>query len=113
MTDEEFEQSVNELWEWACAVLPVFGDGLFEAWNGTRYLDELEDYDEDGGTSVMERMLVAILTDPHHEDRLTLAMDACYMGNEDRQRYFNTELEERFKDYIRDLWRECNSQTGE
>ena len=106
MTDEELHQRIDELWEWACAVLPVFGNECRKAWGQTSYMFE----DVRMGEDLMSgddcrKILVEVLTDPNHEGRLTLALDATFWDRGDKDRFDpDDEEHEHFREYILDRW---------
>lgn len=119
MTRKEYIQKVDELWEWARAVLPVYGDTLVSAWAQTPMIFHgIEDnsignrkvrtYGED---SYVLGQLEEVLSNPEDEYRLILAMDAYLTGdgvvsiNNYNERFIDDEVrEKRFKDYLIDTW---------
>jgi len=119
MTRKEYIQKVDELWEWARAVLPVYGDMLFSAWVQTPMIfhgiednsignGEVRTYGED---SYVLGQLEEVLSNPEDEYRLILAMDAYLTGdgvvsiNNYNERFIDDEVrEKRFKDYLIDTW---------
>lgn len=117
MTRKEYIQKVDELWEWARAVLPVYGDTLFEAWTLTPMLfHDIEDNSIGNGevrtygeSSYVLGQLEEVLSNPEDEYRLTLAMDAYLTGDGTTsgknytERFIDDEVrEKRFKDYLID-----------
>lgn len=114
MTDEELHQRIDELWEWACAVLPVFGDELRTTWMNTPYVSWMNTpYVFSKGDKAMTnkeaaKHLLEILANPEHEHRLTLAMDAYFYGGSST-RFENTPKKEMdFKQYIQEKWNAFN-----
>ena len=102
-----YSKEVNELWEWACVVLPVFGDELRKTWSHTPFV--FTKHGDVMSNKEAAKHLVEILSDPHHEDRLTLAMDAYFYGNSAPIRFKNSpDIERSFKEYIQEQWNALN-----
>ena len=121
MTEEELNQKIDELWEWAKAVLPIYGDRLRVTWHETDYLfddaegsvvgnvigNTINEYKRHGKDNYVLNQLEEVLSNPDDERRLILAMDAFLTDNPDmdgRRRYISTEDGElRFKRYINNI----------
>ena len=120
MTEEELNQKIDDLWEWAKAVLPIYGDRLKTTWHETDYLfDDAEgnvignavsEYENIAGDDFVLNQLEEILNNPEDERRLVLAMDAFLTDNPDmddryRVRYtrFTEDGELKFRRYLNDI----------
>ena len=121
MTNEELNQKIDDLWEWAKAVFPIYGDRLRSTWHETDYLfddaegsivgnvigNSINEYKRHGEDNYVLNQLEDILNNPDDERRLVLAMDAFLTDNPDmdgRGRYLNTEYGRlKFKGYINNI----------
>lgn len=101
MTKKEREALVDGLWEYACAVLPVFGDTLLDAWHKEEWM-----FEPTRLSGRAKDRLMRVLKNPEHPDRLILSMDAYFSKSvaPDEERFINNyKAKRRFKAHIRML----------